>query len=324
MPLLARLALLAPIVTGLLLSSCNGTRSLRLENDIGDLQNDYNHGTELRWWLPEDEAGPLGRSFARLGLVETLGGPRTPETESVVRLRLGQLMFVPVDIARKIPDPRDRPYAGWLHAGIAAERMTLDPDESRRHDRRSLVELDLGIIGPSSLSDEVQTNWHDFWGLTPPNGWDAQLQDEPALLFSVQRDRRLAYVPVGEAHAWDLAGHVDWSLGNLKTEAVVGGALRFGKNLPRDFVLRTAPAGAGGGSLFTFADLRYVAQDLFLDGNTWRDGPSVDKRPLVGEFGVGFDFDIKSLHLRLAHIWRSKEFYGQNGTRAVWVLELGI
>ena len=321
MPLPLRLAAL---LVGLLLAACSGTRSLRLENDIDDLQHDYNHGTELRWWLPEEDAGAIAGGFASSRLVNYFAGSTTPETERLVRLRLGQLMFVPVDISARNPDPRDRPFAGWLHAGVASERLTIDPDDTARSDRRALVELDLGILGPSSLNDEVQTNWHEFWGLTPPLGWDAQLQDEPTLLFSVQRDRRLAYGTAGDRHAWDLAGHFDWSAGNLRTAATVGGALRFGKDLPRDFTMRTAPRGAGGGSVFTFGDLSYIAQDLFLDGNTWKDSPSVDKRPLVGEVGLGFEFDIDRLHFRLAHLWRSKEFFGQDGTRRVWVLELGI
>lgn len=324
MPLPPRLARRAAPLAALFLAACSGTRSLRLENDIGDLQNDYNHGTELRWWRSEEESGPLERGFSRLAAVELLGVPAGAATRSETRVRLGQLMFVPVDISRKNPDPRDRPYAGWLHAGVASERLALDSDDTRRRDRRSMVEIDLGIVGPSSLSEEVQTNWHEFWDLTDPRGWDSQLKDEPALLFTVQRDRRLGYGTVGEAHAWDASGHVDWSLGNLRTEAVVGGALRLGKDLARDFVLRSAPSGAGGGSLYAFGDLHAVAQDLFLDGNTWKDSPRVDKRPLVGVLGLGFEFNINSLHLRLAHLWRSKEFFGQDGTRSVWVLELGL
>ncbi len=308
----------------LVLSACSGTRALRLENDIGDLESDYNHNTELRWWLPEEDAGYVAGAFARSALVEALAGETTPDTDRQVRLRLGQKFFVPVDISDPTPDPNDRPYAGWLHAGLASERLTLDPDPERRSDRRASVELDLGIVGPSSLARQTMVEWHQFWELSDPNGWDAQLKDEPALLFSVERDRRLAYGLVGEAHAWDLAGYFDWSLGNVRTEAALGGSLRFGKDLARDFPLRSAPAGAGGGSLFTLGEVRYVAQDLFLDGNTWKDGPRVDKLPVVGEFGLGFEFDVRAVHLRLAYVWRSKEFDGQVGTRGVWVLDLGL
>ena len=306
------------------LTACTGTRALRLENDIGDLENDYDHNTELRWWLPEADAGPVARAYSRSTLVAALVGETAPDTEASVRLRLGQKMLVPVDISTPTPDPTDRPYAGWLHAGLAAERLTLDADPLRRSDRRASVELDLGVVGPSSLADHVMIEWHHFWELADPNGWDSQLKDEPALLFSVERDRRLGYGRVGEDHAWDLAGYFDWSLGSLRTKAALGGSARFGKDLARDFPLRSAPRGAGGGSLFAIGEVRYVLQDLFLDGNTWRAGPSVDKLPIVGDIGLGFEFDVLGVHLRLAHIWRSKEFEGQVGTRAVWVLDLGL
>lgn len=311
----------------LCLASCGAHRSLRVENDLGDLQHDYNHGTEIAWTSRASEASGLAQKWLDTGLVDLLSVPDNETSRMGVRWRIGQLLMVPVDIALEIPNPRDRPYAGWLYAGLAAERLNLDANDLRRMDSRSSVELNLGIVGPSSLNEQVQTDWHKLAGLTEPNGWGSQLKDEATVMLTAQRDRRILYNEFESGHAWDLTGHVDGRLGNLHTEVALGGALRFGKHLARDFPMRTQASGAGGGSLFAFGEMRGVAHDMFLDGNTWRhvsDGPSVEKETLVGDIGLGLEFNIKALHMRLAHVWRSEEFESQDGSRAVWILELGL
>lgn len=315
-----------------LCTACAGTSSVRVRNDIGDITSDYNHGSELHHWQPITgndwkaelaDARPVELLGASLGLLPRL--PPDFEHQRALHWRVGQLMFVPQNISTATPNPRDRPYAGWLFAGLAVETLALDPDDVRRRDQRARVELNVGIVGPSSLSDAVQTQWHAFWDLPEPLGWDSQLRDEPTLLIAAQRDLRLAYGELGREHAWDLAGHLDWNLGNLRTSANLGAVARLGKQLPRDFGYRSRPdpnVGAGGGSLFVFGDVHAVARDLFLDGNTWKSGPSVDKEPFVGELGLGVDFNIDQVQLRLGHMWRSEEITTQAGTNGVWFMEL--
>lgn len=307
---------------------------MRLRNDIGDLTSDYNHGTELNHWrdVKASDDGWLSAAL-RSDAVTWLGDaagllPSLPsefDRRDAVHWRLGQLMFVPEKISQATPDPRDRPYAGWLYTGLASERLALDPDATRRHDQRARVELNLGILGPSSLSDDVQIQWHEIWDLSKPRGWGHQLKDEPTLLVAAQRDLRLAWGEAFGTHEWDLAGHFDWNLGNVRTSANVGAVARFGKALPRDFGFRSRPdpeVGAGGGSVFLFGDVHAIAQDLFLDGNTWKDGPSVDKEPYVGEWGLGFDVNLGAVQLRLGHLWRSREFETQaDAFEGVWFLE---
>lgn len=316
------------------LAACANTASLRVRNDIGDLNSDYNHGTELNgWW---DVAAPGAPTWASALITSTpfdwLGTsfgllPAPPdafERHQALHWRVGQLMFVPTNISIAPPDPRDRPYGGWLYTGLANETLAIDPDDTRRHDQRTRVEVNVGIVGPSSLSEVVQSEWHGFWGLTDPKGWSAQIKDEPTLLIAVQRDLRLAFGKLSATHEWDLAGHFDWNAGNLRTSANLGGVWRLGKELPRDFGFRSRPTGAGGGSVFVFGDVHAIAQDLFLDGNTWKSSPSVDKEPFVGEFGLGFDIDVNRLQLRVGHLWRSEEFETQHGSQGVWFFELAL
>ena len=312
----------------ILLPACAGTTSVRLRNDIGDLTSDYNNVAELNHWVPREAPWPHLVEASTSALATALGllpAPADFERRDALHLRLGQLFFVPEDIASPVPSPRDRPYAGWLYAGAATETLYLDADSARRRDQRARVELGVGIVGPSSRADDVQIQWHEAFGLTDPKGWHTQLRDEPTLLLAVQRDLRLWFGDAGDAHEWDASGHLDWNLGNVRTSANVGALVRFGKHLPRDFGFRSRPDpddGAGGGSLFMFGDAHAIARDLFLDGNTWKDSPSVDKEPFVLEGGLGLDADLAGFQVRFGHLWRSPEFELQDDVQGVWFLEV--
>jgi len=246
----------------------------------------------------------------------------------VLHYRFAQEFYTPVDLEVAALQPRDRPYAAWLHAGMAVERTRLDPDPERRRDRRATVELDLGIVGPSALGEPIQEGWHDLWELQQVNGWDNQLKDEPVALFVRRHDWRLHHGAAGGGRDWDAMAHLDWSLGNLRTGLEVGTTLRLGSNLPRDFGLRS-PArpgatsdGGGGPHIFLDAGLRSFTRDIFLDGNTWKDSHSVEKKPVVGQIGLGFSVPLGPLRLRLARTMRDREFDGQQGSRGVWTLDL--
>jgi len=63
---------------------------------------------------------------------------------------------------------------------------------------------------------------------------------------------------------------------------------------------------------FISVDGRAVANDIFLDGNTWRDSHSVDKRHFVADVSVGFSFLIRQWKLSYAQVYRTREFKGQD------------
>ena len=54
-----------------------------------------------------------------------------------------------------------------------------------------------------------------------------------------------------------------------------------------------------------------MARDIFLDGNTWRDSPSVDKETLVGDSYWGVGVILRQWQFTYTYVVRSKEFKAQ-------------
>ena len=302
---LAALAGLAPP------AGAGGTYGVVIENDEfnGGDDRHYTSGERLYWTSPADRIPDWLSGIARvLPVWSAEGGNR-------VSLSLGQSVFTPADITRDPPDPDDRPYAGWLYGSIGVS--------AARPDSLETLELTLGMVGPAALAEPVQTIAHRITGATHPRGWEHQLDNEPGLILSYERKWRLPaeLTPGLELDALPSAAA---SLGNVLTEAALGGMLRIGQGLaadygpPRvrpglcgsDFAAR--PAGGFGWYVFAGAEGRAVLHNLFLDGNSFRHGPSVDRKPFVADLQAGAALLIGDFRLTYTHVYRSREFDGQS------------
>jgi len=162
-------------------------------------------------------------------------------------------------------------------------------------------------------------------GIDKFRGWDNQLKNEPVFRIVHERMRRFAPEAHDSGWGWDAISHYGGSFGNLTTYANVGGELRFGRNLPDDFgSTPLRPAGENtapiresrnsypqGAHLFVHFDARLVARDISLDGNTFRDSHSVDKREAVANFGYGFAWMLNQWKFAVARYHSTREFDGQ-------------
>jgi lipid A 3-O-deacylase len=232
---------------------------------------------------------------------------------------VGQLIFTPDNINLKVPPPNDRPYAGYLYAGVYWQRAD---DDTFDH-----LQFDLGIVGPSSAAEDVQDGVHDMVDAIDPQGWDSQLHDEPTFQFHLRRKWRMWLLrPDGFAFddlrpgvmrrglGAELIPMVGTSLGTVYVNAEVGAVARIGWNLPDDFGPgRLADFGAATGErggadwwhayVYGRTSARFVAHDIFLDAGTFEDNPGLgqDLRHVVGEFQLGAMVGVE---------WRSISFVG--------------
>jgi len=279
-----------------------------------------------RWYTQGLELNYLSAPIAGTGVAAFL--PSTylsPGSFSTQRfeLVLGQSIFTPQNLTLNPPDPRDRPYAGWLYAGAGIYQET---------DHHSLdhLQLLLGVVGPAAQGEEVQNGFHDLInGLISQHtaaGWGSQLSNEPGVVFTYEHKWRWG-MPVGGGFAFDVIPDVGVTAGNVFTYAETGAIVRFGQNLNADYgPARIKPALSGttwfdpsqlqgpiGWYFFVGAAGRAVARNIFLDGNTFVSSARVDKETLVGDLSGGLSFfwaDVAKLDFVLT--WRSKEFVGQS------------
>ena len=293
------------------------TASLIFEYDVlwvDDSDRHYSNGIRLEARGRENRvwswvAGP-GRWLTGAG----------PDTPLRMGLALGQSIYTPEDIRSTELVQDDRPYAGWLHGDLSVV--------ARQGRMRTEATLSLGVVGPAALGEELQRWFHGHIDSPIPAGWHNQLANEPALLLVIQRGWGDLVAPrpvplLGRwGLDWDLVPHGDLALGNIFTHLAGGAVLRLGNDLTWDLGPRRIRPTAAGGDLvcgrrgLVWSVLggftgRAVARNIFLDGNTFQDSHSVDKKPFVGDAWYGLALSWGNLRTSFIHTLRSPEFEGQ-------------
>lgn len=297
--------------------------SLTVENDmfvpgLDGTDRYFTQGLRATLLLPEGD-GPLAPLVKRwLPGTGEASDWRVRQTFSI-----GQNMYTPEDKVRLDPNPNDRPYAGWLYLSSS----TIAYSERQM----ASLELQIGVVGPAALAGRTQNWWHGIIDAPSVNGWDHELHNEPGLNLYGEWRRRLTSDP-RDGWGGDIIGVGTAALGNVETSAGLGGLIRLGYNLDDDFgPPRLRPGAAateffdGGGlalQLFVGAHARAVGRDIFLDGNTFRDSPSVNKETFVPELTAGVAARIGHFRLGYQYIWRDEEFEGQAGASRSGALTL--
>ncbi len=231
----------------------------------------------------------------------------------------GQKMFTPENVETDKPVENDRPYAGWLYT--SASIASLIKNKPGHRDINAL-EFTVGIVGPSSQAGNTQNGFHDLIGTEESAGWNNQLKDELGFVVTyVLKSEHFNHLDNGLEYSW--SPHRVFALGNVYSYAGGGMMLRFGDNLSKDIgppnISPGFPGAAffspaiGGRSWYVFGGLeaRAVVQNIFLDGNTFKDSHNVDKKPLVLDLQYGIAYQHDNMRFSLSNVLRSKEFDGQ-------------
>jgi len=235
-----------------------------------------------------------------------------------VTFSIGQDIFTPEDTNATIPDPNDHPYAGWLYVAVSLHQADDVHSDT--------LELQLGVVGPAALGEEVQNGIHEKTGSDIANGWDYQLHNEPGFILSYEHRWRNVTDELFWGLNADAIPFANVAVGNVLTYLGTGAAVRFGWNIPHDFGKSvTHPAQEAGlpafkkgttryrprGSFYFLAayDLGLVARNIFLDGNTFKESASVPERDyFVGEFTAGIGLDIYDIHVAFMNTHKTKDY----------------
>ncbi len=305
------------------------------ENDSLYFHSDkhYTQGLRFSFLSPSlDDKSWAGELYDLAGAIPTVFG--TAAHQRRVSLFFGQSIFTPKNLAIRPPDPTDRPYGGWLYVGASFLQETGRQLEN--------LELDAGIVGPGALGRQTQNDFHQFIGVHQAQGWSGQIQNEPGLVLSYERLWRVPAISLTGAdqrvvNGLDIVPQLGGSLGNVFTYGEAGALVRVGRHLEVDYgPARIRPALSGtdyfnrdalddelGFYLFAGAQGRAVGRNMFLDGNSFRASPSVQRKTLVGDYQAGLSlFWSSRLRLDVSAMRRTPEFVGQRhldetGTAAV-------
>ena len=288
--------------------------SFTIENDYfgGGTDQYYTNGWRLSWF----EAGAVPDDFiTEVG--ELYPGFRVNDTTSLI-FSIGQNLYTPRDITIPSPQPNDRPWAAWLYGSLGLVTVTNNHVDE--------IETSVGVVGPAALGKQTQKFVHkQLTDSDDPKGWDHQLGNEIGVNASWQRRWPEYYTAdVGSDLWFSVAPQIGASLGTIYTHAEAGVNFRLSPQSERfsDMPLRVRPSMPGTGyypkpqngwswSLFGGVNSRLVGRNIFLDGNTFENSPSIDKKRFVYDLNAGVDLTYGQTRLSYTLVKRSKEFDGQ-------------
>ena len=252
-------------------------------------------------------------------------GARFEWQEGSYSFFLEQLMYSPENI--KIPQyiPGTHPYAGFL--GVGASKFFSKELNSRLH-WNSYLELESGMVGPSSLAEGTQKTIHRLVGAHEPKGWDNQLHDE----WEIQSvgTTGLEYLLLGNPDRWNLriedelvfyAGTIQDAVGN-NLNIRLGFNSSFNRR-PSEIEIRASEKRPTTFYLLVGNETRWWGWNVFLDGNRDGDSYSVVKEPWTTALKTGLGAEIGRLEIGWFTLFCTRQYETQRRTPNYMSFQLG-
>jgi hypothetical protein len=288
------------------------------------IENDVYFGT--------DDGYSTGEMFTFLyfvpnadNFVHELLGYNAKQSYSYITFSLANQIYTPTNTLSTQLQVNDRPYAGWTYFETAFHKTTMTQLRS--------LSLKVGMIGPASLSEEIQSNFHKTFGFDPVNGWNNQLHNELGVNLKYTQKWKYHGKSYGD-YEGSFIPFTSAELGNIAINASAGFSARIGINIPKDYGLSSINIGNDPGipvygqykymktspwsfSINFTARATAVGRDIFLDGNTFKNSHSIEKKDLVAYYGVGITLRYKNLVLDVMEIESTKQFKGQQKSHGI-------
>lgn len=242
---------------------------------------------------------------------------------------LGHNIFTPQDVSKREADPDDRPYAGYLYGSVGMVSLNDDHVDE--------IEVSLGVVGPAAMGEQVQKFIHTNVTDSPiPKGWKNQLKNEPAVTLGWQRSWRSRTLLDSGAFALSFSPYAGATVGNVYDFINGGISLRLSPSEAQwqDTPVRVRPALPGTGYfdtpenkwgwyLFGGIEGRAIGRNIFLDGNTFTDSPSVDKKHWVADANAGLALTYDKVRISYTLVYRTKEFEDQEDDTLFGAMSVG-
>jgi lipid A 3-O-deacylase len=240
-------------------------------------------------------------------------GPQKELSENlekkIFEISAGQKMFNPKSGFAPDPARQDRPFAGYLYAGVAVSWF-------HKNETGLKAGIEVGTTGPNSLAEGGQKLLHRTVGFYTPTGWEYQIKNELTANIGLQYTK-LLYRPEsnttdfsfeGYANAGTIfnglgagilfrAGNINQLFNSAYTNSVIGNNPKTKALVKREFFFYAKP------------QLNFVAYDATIQGSLFNNDSPVTfgVKPLVFAQQFGVDYSSQRFTIDFGVIFKTKE-----------------
>ena len=220
---------------------------------------------------------------------------------------LNQRIFTPNSVRWRNVERFDRPYAGHISVFLS--------NEYYRPSTYLLTRLELGWMGPGSLTGDIQETWHKWFGLPNPEGWDFQIQNSPIINYYMTFAGKLV-----ETEGLDILSESNLSLGtaftNIRQELIIrmGKFNTLGTSVHYNGQLGSVKKnqqtkGTIEGYLFYAPGVEYNFNNTTIEGNIIGTSSPHTEVPLrwIWQHKGGFMLSWPGFDIQFTFYWRSRE-----------------
>ena len=237
-----------------------------------------------------------------------LGKRKHLDRKRIIDVELSQKFYTPVDLTLRNFEDFDRPYAGYLYAGLTVADFP-------RANQRLEYGLELGVVGRASGAEAFQTWYHANVGFPTPRGWGFQIPNEITLNLKAQYDYQWSLLP-GKI---DLVSSSRAVVGSAFTHFVQRADIRFGRLLVlNQSGFANALIGERKGDFrnhfyfFVGYGQQWTIYDITIQGSLWNDDAphTEDIISSVRHARVGWAASSANTTFRMTYHWLSEEVEG--------------
>lgn len=243
---------------------------------------------------------------------------------------LAQSIYTPDNIKNDYYVEGSHPYGGFLGIGGSLYKRTPLADKNKLW--TNYLEIMLGVVGPSSHAEEVQSTIHKIIGAHQPNGWDNQLHDE----FEIQASywtgsEKTILTKCNGALNIALIDEIGGMFGTMYDCVGINSGIRISYGTRYDYSrigqleIRSATITTNDKKLTKFKDdfyghiflgneTRWWLWNVFLDGNRDGDSYSVEKESFTTALKFGTGIGYKKIFFSTIVLFCTKEYSTQTET----------
>ncbi|RKF03183.1 hypothetical protein C8N26_2173 [Tenacibaculum lutimaris] len=206
-------------------------------------------------------------------------------------IQLGHHMYTPHKAIVETVEEHDRPFAGYLYGSFGINYFFK---------KESILKtsVQIGSIGSSAFSEELQDFIHDIYGFKKASGWKYQIKDAFAFNLKTEYIRKLA-----KDNIFDLNWRNTARIGTVYTDLSTGLYSRIGFK-PLESIINSIAFNGNlnnqntqfnnNSEVFLYINpmIRYAAYDATIEGSFLTDGSPVtfDIQPFVFTTELGIRF----------------------------------